>query len=257
MSVYTESFMEFVREFLSAYSYFLSGQYYVNMFSKYFSISGFFIGLIMVLLIYFSADELKRKKEFFKVLMIIAVINSCAVLLSHVYYLVLGHNPYEFSEVFLSSPDNIISGFILTLVITSNYKDDGGRAFFFGVATYSTLLLINFQHIGYMNDVNVFIIIVRIFFAGFLCSIISRREHFYTGWIWYFGFHMLVRLAVLTTWELYELNLAQAEFDFKIYLSNLAEYLSRFPIDYIIFAVILIFAIIFEKAVLSDLELCE
>lgn len=248
MDILFNNILEYLMNFISRYSYFISSYYYSNLFSKYFSVSGFIIGFIFVLLIYFSSAEEQSKAGFFKVLMIIAVINSCSILTNQLYYLIAGSNPYEGNFLYSISPDNIISGFVLTLVIVSCYKTYGGRAFLFGISTYATLIMLNFQYIG-MDGVNTIILFARMIVLGFLCVIISNRRYFYTSWIWYFGFHLLVRIAVFTTPIVIQTVQTESLFEFKPYFLNLLNYLFQYKVDYIVFAIILIFGIVFEKAV--------
>ena len=130
MDILFNNILEYLMNFISRYSYFISSYYYSNLFSKYFSVSGFIVGFIFVLLIYFSSAEEQKKAGFFKVLMIIAVINSCSILTNQLYYLFMGTNPYDGNFLFSIAPDNIISGFVLTLVIVSCYKTYGVEPFF-------------------------------------------------------------------------------------------------------------------------------
>ena len=103
-----------------------------------------------------------------------------------------------------------------------------------------------------MNDgVPILHMIVRVALVGFVCLIMSHRKHFFTSWIWYFGFHMLMRVAV------FFLPLLSESLDgFTIYtveytVNGTLEYFSRFTVDAVIFIVVLAFAIVFEKGVLT------
>lgn len=252
MESFFKGILDLFLNFISQYSFFINWDYYGNLFSKYFSVSGFIIGFIFVLLVYFSSAEEQKKAGFFKVLPIIAVINSCTVLTSFINDTFNQGFPYNGIESMINAPDNIISGFILTLVISSCYRRFGGRAFLFGIATHLALPLLNFSYLGYMNDgVPILHMIVRVALIGFVCLIMSHRRYFFTSWIWYFGFHMLIRVAV------FFLPLLSNSLDgFTIYtveytLNGALEYLSRFTIDAVIFAVVLVFAIVFEKGVLT------
>ena len=252
MEAFLKGIADYFLNFISQYSYFLNGDYYGGLFSKYFSVSGFIIGFIFVLLVYFSSAEEQKKAGFFKVLPIIAVINSCTVLTQFLDATFDQGFRYNGIESMINAPDNIISGFILTLVISSCYRRFGGRAFLFGIATHAAMPMLNFSYIGYMNDgVPILHMIVRVALVGFVCLIMSHRKHFFTSWIWYFGFHMLVRIAVfflpLLSNRLDGFTIYTVEYTFN----GAIEYLSKFTVYYIIFAVILTFAIVFEKGVLT------
>ena len=152
----------------------------------------------------------------------------------------------------INAPDNIISGFILTLVISSCYKRLGGRAFLFGIATHAALPLLNFSYIEQMSDgLPIVHVIVRVVLVGFICLIISYRKHFFTSWIWYFGFHILIRIIVFLLPLLSNSLDGSIIYTVEYTLGGATEYLSRFTVDAIFFAVVLVFAIVFEKGVLT------
>lgn len=252
MEAFFKGILDYFLNFISQYSFFINWDYYGSLFSKYFSVGGFIIGFIFVLLVYFSSAEEQKKAGFFKVLPIIAVINSCTVLTSFINNSFNQGFPYNGIESMINAPDNIISGFILTLVISSCYRRFGGRAFLFGIATHAALPLLNFSYLGYMNDgVPILHMIVRVALIGFVCLIMSHRKYFFTSWIWYFGFHMLIRVAVFFLPLLSNSLDGTTMYTVEYTISGAIEYLSRFYVDAIIFAVILMFAIVFEKGVLT------
>lgn len=249
MAAWGESVLEYLKIYVSQYSFFLNGDYYLGLFSKYFSVEGFIIGFIFVLLVYFSSAEEQKKAGFFKVLPLIAVINSCMVLFTALNSLT-GYGEYRYVPGLLGIPDNIISGFILTLVITSCYKDYKGHAFILGIVTYAALPMLDFAYIGYFDLNAVVQMIIRIFMAGFVCFIMSYRKYFYTSWIWYFVFHILTRTIVFLT-PMFLNSIEKQAMDVTGYnLTVILDYYGSFRTDYILFGVILIFAIIFERAVI-------
>ncbi len=251
MEEFFRNILTYLRNFLSQYSYFIDGDYYGGLFSKYFSVAGFIIGFIFVLIVYFSSAEEQKKTGFFKVLPFIAVINSCAVLSK--FLNATFHQGYSYTSVesLFNAPDNIISGFILTLVICSCYRRFGRQAFLFGIATHGALPFLNFAYIGYMDDISIGIMVVRILLAGFLCLIICHRKYFYTSWIWYFGFHIFLRLGVFLLPLMSELIFDRTLYETTYTIETIIKYFSQFTMDAIIFAVILVFAIVFEKGVLT------
>lgn len=251
MEVYFKDILDYFLNFISRYSFFVNWDYYGGLFSKYFSVGGFIIGFIFVLLVYFSSAEEQKKAGFFKVLPIIAVINSCTVLTNFMNNTFDQGFAYNGIESMINAPDNIISGFILTLVISSCYRRFGGQAFLFGIATHAALPLLNFSYFGYMNDgVPILHMIVRVALVGFICLIMSHRKYFFTSWIWYFGFHMFIRIAVFFLPLLSDSLDGTTMYTVEYSINGAIQYLSCFSVDAIIFAVILVFAIVFEKGVL-------
>lgn len=251
MEVYFKDILDYFINFISRYSFFVNWDYYGGLFSKYFSVAGFIIGFIFVLLVYFSSAEEQKKAGFFKVLPIIAVINSCTVLTNFINNTFDQGFAYNGIESMINAPDNIISGFILTLVISSCYRRFGGRAFLFGIATHAALPLLNFSYLVYINDgVPILHMIVRVALVGFICLIMSHRKFFFTSWIWYFGFHMFIRIAVFFLPLLSDSLDGTTMYTVEYSINGAIQYLSCFSVDAIIFAVILVFAIVFEKGVL-------
>ena len=242
---------------VSQYSFFIEWDYYKGLFSKYFSFLGFIIGFVFVLLIYFSSDEayddrMINKAGIFKILPIIAVINSCTVLTQYVDSTFGQGFGYGGGEAAINSSDNIFSAFILTLVVISCYRNFGGRAFLFGLVTHASIPMLNFSYFKEMNlGVPVLHMIIRIVLVGFICAIVSHRKYFFTGWIWYFVFHMLLRVAVLFL-PLLSNNLNGFISYKPDYSLNIAiEYFSHFAVDIVAFFVILAFSIVFEKKVIT------
>lgn len=252
MESFFKGILEYFLNFISQYSFFIDWDYYSGLFSKYFSVGGFIIGFIFVVLVYFSSAEEQKKAGFFKVLPIIAVINSCTVITCFFDSTFNQGFAYNGIESMINAPDNIISGFILTLVISSCYRKFGGRAFLFGIATHAALPLLNFSYLGYMNDgLPIVHMIIRVALIGFVCLILSHRKYFFTSWIWYFGFHMFVRIAVfflpMLSYRLGGTTIYAVEYT----VNGAIDYITRFSVDAIVFAVILVFAIVFEKGVLT------
>lgn len=250
MVTFFETIIECFENYVLSHSYFISGEYYLSLFSKYFSVAGFIIGFIFVLLVYFSSAEDQRKAGFFKVLPFVAVINSCMVIFTFLNSIV-GSEFYQYMPGMLGVTDNIVSGFILTLVIRSCYKGYSGSAFLLGVVTFAALPMLNFTYLDYFEKEALVQMVIRVVMVGFLCVIISHRKYFYTGWIWYFVFHVLMRTIVLFT-PMFLKSIDKRAIDTTGYsFSMVLDYFLSFRVDYIVFAIVLFFAIIFERLVIS------
>lgn len=247
MEFFLKQIKVYAVNFLSQHEYFIWGDYYSGLFKKYFSVAGFIVGFILVLLIYFSSAEGQRKAGFFKVLSFIAVINSCSIISEYVDSLFAMNSEYHTVSYSFSAADNIFSGFILILVISSCYRGYGGRAFLFGLATYAVIPLLHYELIRYIDWTEILALLVRMLTMGILCTIVSNRKYFFTGWIWYIGIRMALKLAtyLLSTF----LHSGSIEF---ITVNYLLSYLRFFIVDYIVFIVVLVFAVVFERMVLPE-----
>ena len=104
--------------------------------------------------------------------------------------------------------------------------------------------MLNFTFFGQIPPEIMIFIVVRALLAGLLCLVISFRRYFYTSWIWYFGFHMFTRISMLV------MDIVINKTGINNIIGTTIDYLSKFIGDYILFAIILAFAIVFEKAII-------
>ena len=122
----------------------------------------------------------------------------------------------------------------------------------FGIATHAALPMLNYSYFGYMNDVvSIIHMTIRIALVGFVCLIISHRKYFFTSWIWYFGFHMLIRTIVFFLPLLLYHFSGETVYTAEYTVNGTIDYFSRFSVDAFVFAIILVCAIMFEKGVLN------
>lgn len=250
METLFEAIRYYFLNFIYRYSFFTSSAYYDDLFSKFFSFKGFIAGFVFVALVYLLCYEKQNKTGFIKVLSAIAVINSCSTISIFLYRTFSQKFMYDRFDLVLVGPDNIISGFILTLVIFSCYRKLGGRAFLFGVTTHAVIPLLNFSYLSYYG-VTISSIIFQLALTGLICLIMCYRKHFFTCWIWYFVFREGIRFAAYISIYLSDFTDIGLSYTGEFLRSAAIEYLPRFIIDAVIFAVVLIFALIFEKGVLT------
>lgn len=247
MEIFFERITEYFTNFITEHSFFINGDYYGGLFSKYFSIIGFIVGFVFVLLVFFSnTDDDRQILGTIKILLIVSLINTCYTMLSFFNVGVINERPYFYYgfSCILSVADMLLAGFILTLVVKSCYSFNHGKAFLLGITTFAATPMLNFSFLGQLPPEIITFIVARILIAGFLCLIISYRKYFYTSWIWCFGFHMFTRLSMLVMDMIINKNGINDVF------ATTMEYLGKFLGDYVIFAIILTFAIVFEKAII-------
>lgn len=253
MQAFFKKISEYFLNFISQYSLFANKDYYRHVLSQHDQFPEVFIsGMIFLLLVYFSSTKEQKKVGFFKVLAIIVLINSCTVLSNSINTSFNQGVYYKGIGSIINVPDNLISGFILTLVIFSCYKKRSGQAFLFGIATYVALPLLNFPDLRDINGV-VFSWEIYGFSAvvGLVCLIISRRKYFFTSWIWYFAFHMFMRIGGFLVSLLIDSYVGRSMYTAGYTVRRFIEYLSHFTVDIVIFTLILVFSIAFEKGVLT------
>lgn len=243
------------RNYLLGHTYFITGEYYERLFTTYFSVTGFLVGLAFLAIVFFATGkEGDKRTGFFKVVPFVAVINSCGILMDFLNGVFHQSVTYSRYQLLFPAPDNIISGFLLTLVICSCYRGTPGYAFLFGLATHGALSFLNYMVLPHMGRLSLILLGMRVLLAAVVCAVISGRKYFYTGWIWYFGFHMFLRVAVylvpLAQMMVYGTPLKELPYT----VEGVLGYLSQFAMDGVIFLAVLGFAIVFEKAVLTVKE---
>lgn len=243
-------FSDYLLNFKREHSFFLDWDYYKDLY--YQAQKGTVVtGFLLVLFILFSCDIENRKTGFFKVLAITAVINSCRLLAEYIYnYFGAEAFLYYDLEAFIGGVGNIISGFIMTLVISSCYKRSGRRAFFFGLTVYTMLPFLNIIEIYQIVENNGLLLsylAVLISAVGILSIIMSYRKYFFTSWIWYFVFHISMRFFSLKLIDMPREAPYKAGDFFRLF----PDFMPSLMIDGVIFLLILLFAVIFEKGVLS------
>lgn len=125
---YWEIGCQWALDYLSRYQYLTQGEYYENLFTQYFSVGGFVLGLIFVGIIFLAAHEDQKGSDFIKIVGSVAVINSCRAVMTPL-YTAFGVGTVNSLALQAFCPAyNIISGFLATLVVSSYYREHGVRA---------------------------------------------------------------------------------------------------------------------------------
>lgn len=256
---YWEIGYQWALDYLSRYQYLTQGEYYENLFTQYFSVGGFVLGLIFVGIIFVAAHEDQKVSDFIKIVVSVAVINSCRAVMSLLYTTFgVGTANSVVLQAFCPAY-NIISGFLVTLVVSSYYREHGVRALMFGLATYVSpfflRVVITDMPMQVIEEMGGFAEILGIILlSSLVCPVISRMKHFFTGWIWFFAVLSLEKLGALILPTALRLS------EQKDGLAGLWEAipplvlprLGEFKIDLLIFGIVLVFAIVFEVLVLPS-----
>lgn len=171
---------------------------YMNQqWEKYFSVGGFFVGLFLLILLY-SANKDKKDhpiKGMIRVLMMVAVINSCSTF----WYMICAANPnaewYPTSARVFFQSENLFSGCLLTMALHTTYRGKIWAGAAFGLVTRVALVLMNYDWIDGIIAANAPVILVLILvqavFAFFLSAVIAKRKTFTASWIWYLVYQVL------------------------------------------------------------------
>lgn len=252
--------LELVSNFVSGFGYLFREEYYSNLFEQYFSVWGFIIGLILVLIIYNANPDSSDHpvKGFIRVLALVAVINSCyrvAMMLCDMTgtrYFLAGTSVYFGDDLVAQflAPDNIISGLLLTMTASNDLRRKPKCAVMLGLACYAVLPMLRYtifqitysMGFGEMEEMMSIYLILRAVVTMILCWIMCYRKHFFTAWIWYFVVHMAMRLV---WFYLVDEVMGQSMY------GSLTDYLSGLTVDYGVFLLALLVGIFFEKGVLT------
>ncbi|MBR2177346.1 MAG: hypothetical protein IJ861_10450 [Clostridia bacterium] len=243
-------------EYFSNFSKFISGEYYQNLFSHYFSVTGYIGGAILLAIIYYVSTIDDRFRDIFKVIAALAVIQSGASLNVLICQL-LGSRYTTYSLLYyMSQPNNIISGFILLMIVFSWMKYWNLYPFAMGGLVYLVSLLMNSN--AYVSNWG-FYILISLFdgvMVGLICMFAANREHFYSGWLLYFIYHIFSRL--FTPFMYYWL----VEGKDKLYggadklltefLQSVLQNYQMFTFEIIFFAVIFLYSFIFKRKIAKD-----
>lgn len=256
---YWEIGYQWALNYLSRYQYLTQEEYYENLFTQYFSVGGFVLGLIFVGIIFWAAHEDQKVSDFIKIVVSVAVINSCSSVIN-LLHTTFGVGTANSLVVQTFCPAyNMISGFLVTLVVSSYYREHGVRALMFGLATYISpfflRVVITDMPMWVIEENGGFVeILAIILLSSLVCPIISKMKHFFTGWIWFFAVFCLERLGALilpTALRLSEQEGGLARL-WEAVPPLVLPRLGEFQIDLLIFGVVLVFAIMFEVLVLPS-----
>lgn len=240
-----QSLLDYLTPLLLHYRYFSTWGYYEKLFQTYFSFGGFVIGLGFVFLVYLAGVGDDRKIGFIKTIAVVALINSCSVLWKIVESTVSHQNvPSAVLSDFLAT-ENVISGLVMTVVITSCYWNEHGAAFCFGLVTYGINLFMFPVFQLRLSVYDILYFVVRAVVAALLCLIISDRYHFYTGYIWYAAYYLVSKAAYVFVTKYVDAR--HYAFSFKQAMG----YASAYKPDLIFTGAVLLIAVLYENVVLN------
>jgi hypothetical protein len=228
------------------YTTFAKGSYYEHLWERYFNVAGFFLGAILVTLIYFAGIGENKKISFFRSLAIIALLNS----LSGIYgafnsALGIERMTDKYYHLF-NLAANPISGLILALVVYSCYKEELANVFCFGMVTYGITLLM-FNVFTDTRAELVLFLLARAVILGLICMWMTKTNYFYTCFIIFISFFLLTKIV-----GEFVINIAYIDEIGRTSLPELIFDTMRILIpDSIILGLVLTISIVYERAVLT------
>ena len=218
-------------------------EYYSKIMSKYGG-DKIFLAVFLVILIFFAKPEGKSKSFYIKIIAVVGLINSFGFLNSAFYE--------QFYNAF-DNLDNILPGFILSLMLYSTYGTCRRKGMCFATAC---LLLIPTVKPDYLMSLDnfggLYIVLIKLILMLVVSFLISGRKYFYNGWIIYFIYHLIGRALVFLN------QVSKLRYHFPgevtedLFNSLVMYYLRDIRIDFFIFAIILIVSIIFERKILNQ-----
>ena len=155
------------------------GDYYLALLRYHVTHTGYLLGLLLLVLLYFSSPEKQRTfRHAVRTLLVLPLISSAGSL----YALLLGlfhlESPAATGEPSLLLLENPCSGLLLTLVLFYDYRKRPLQAFLFGLAySLSQVLLqrITFDGLSSLPQ----LLLIPLVFGG-TCLVICWWDHFYT-----------------------------------------------------------------------------
>ena len=232
-----------ILNYISRYSFFANGNYYSSLWNKYFTVAGFFLGGTAVVFIYLAGAGENKKSGFFRSLAIIALLNSMGA----IYNMLCGNPVFQQGAAsgisVYEMAANPISGVILALVIFSCYKGNIGNAFCFGMITYGVTLLM-FNVFISVSPALIIFFVLRAIILGLVCMLLTRPKYFYSSLIVFISYYLISKIA--------QIFLVSAIFEGRVFSTELVfDTLNILVPDLIIFGVVLVVSIIYERAVLT------
>ena len=263
-------FRDLIDKYLSQFSFFGNLEYYQSVAQKYFSIEGVIsavvLGFLILIMLY---NEDNKKAAPVKALMGLVAVETSPVLLGMVYsvfglyynnsgivyYDAIGSGIFNMG---MNPVNNIISGFVLVLVMYSVYKFDEGFAFWVGILFYLITLLMNVNYyVPYLGHGEVLFAFVQYLVGavvmGFLSASFCSKKYFYNAWIIYIVYHIVSRIIVALTYGCLVQKLSFADC-IREYVMFLPSQTKNILIDVFIFGFILMIAIIYERTVFKDIK---
>ncbi len=235
--------------------------YLSDQWDKYFSFTGFLMGILFLSLLY-AANKDKAAhpyKGMVRVLMMVAVINSCSAFWS----MVCARNPLaDWYGGFLAvgaagiffTVENVFSGCLMVLALHTTYRGRTWAAASFGLVTRLALVLMNFPYLSWLDSEMRSVILTflgaQALLTYFLSAIIAKRKYFSTGWLWYVGYQLLP-FVVLTLLQLLFRSLEHGDFTlgYQETMSTMAQALPDFTPLLTISGIILAVGLVFDISI--------
>lgn len=222
--------------------------YFTSLWKKYANVGGFFVGAIVIAMVYFASDiEEGKKRRIIRVFSIVVLINAVDgiyILMMNVVNSLLFHSITSQYEAGIHGAFNPLSLLIVVLVISECYRNKPRHVFFFGLSTFSVSILMFGS--GYSDDIILIYLFVRVIFIAIVCTICSKITYTFVTYIVtgvYFIFTETIQSYILY------LNTFSGVAEVK---KDILSIICSFRAEYIIMCFIVIVFALFELFVLTN-----
>lgn len=252
-------FSDIIHNYLSQFSFFADVDYYSGVIGKYWSVEGVLsAGVLAFLILVMSANEDNKKAGPIKALMGLVAVETSPVLMDILNSIVGVSYTTKVFDANMNPVNNIVSGFVLVLIMYSVYKFDEGFAFWTGILFYLITLLMNVNdYVQHLENKGILFAFIQYFVGaivmGILCMNLCNRKYFYNAWIIYMIYHVVSRVIVAVLYACFVNGLSLGE-SITWYISFLSNHSKNLLLDIFIFGFVLMIAIIYERGVFKDIK---
>jgi hypothetical protein len=232
--------------------------YIIYLWGLYFNVAGFFLGAGIILLVLLSNSSLTRDStDIVKCTLLSLAVISLANNLGPVYNMILGNPVFqygtlaEYGILVVDAAMNPLTIALLIGVVYHHYGTMRVRAMFLVLATF---LVVPMMYYTSFAGADWWFLIIRAIVLGLFCVAVVDNKYYYSGLLLIFPIYVILKIVpmvieTLNTWffvvEDYFISMPM------FILTSIMESIPELVQDYIIFAVILAVAVLYERVILK------